>query len=132
MARKIKDADSKETAPGRGDIYPWLRLLDLDFQRSERQGAPRGRGRPRNPFPRQAVHVTLTSDELAALDAVVDLLAKTMAGSVHRGNLIAFMTFRLYDQLTHTPDGNPPEGVDTFTRLAAFLDAHTTKGGRGG
>lgn len=128
MAKKIRSAESKETA-ARGDIYPWLRLLDLDFQRGERPSVKRGRGRPRNPFPREAVHITLTSDELATLDALVELLSKTMKGSVHRGNLIAFMAFRLYDQLTRAAEATSLEQVENFTRLAAFLDQNCAKGG---
>ena len=97
MAKKINELASKDTPSIKSDQYPWLRLLDLDIQRAERTSAPRGKGRPRNPFPRQAVHVTLTSEELAALDRVVELLSQGLTAGVHRGNLIAFMAYRLLD-----------------------------------
>jgi hypothetical protein len=122
MAKKINDLATKEAPSVKSDQYPWLRLLDLDIQRAERTSAPRGKGRPRNPFPRQAVHVTLTSEELAALDAVVEKLSLGMKAGVHRGNLIAFMAYRLLDQLQKKGSAAQLDKVSSFTTLASLLD----------
>jgi hypothetical protein len=121
MAKKINTPESKSSPQGKGTIYPWLRLLDLDIQRAERSNAARGRGRPPNPFPRQAVHVTLTREELEALDSIVQTLSGGMKGNIHRGNLIAFMAYRLREQLQKGGAGGL-EALDTFTHLADFLD----------
>lgn len=122
MAKKINSpAGSESTA--RTSQYPWLRLLDLDIQRIERteRSAPRGKGRPRNPFPRQAVHITLTKDELAALDLVVEKLSVGMKNGVHRGNLVAFMAYRLLDSLQTSAAAKNLAGVDSFTGLDTLL-----------
>ena len=129
MAKKINTPASKEPPAVKTDLYPWLRLLDLDIQRAERTTAPRGKGRPRNPFPRQAVHITLTAEELAALDALVDMLSGGMKAGVHRGNLIAFMAYRLLDQLKKKDSVVHLSQVNSFTSLATLLDEKKEKDG---
>jgi hypothetical protein len=122
MAKKINPNAAREASSIKTDLYPWLRLLDLDIQRSERPTAPRGKGRPRNPFPRQAVHITLTNEELAALDALVEMVSEGMQAGVHRGNMIAFMAFRLLEQLKKKEKAAQLQKVKSFTSLASLLD----------
>jgi len=126
----------KMISPGENDpsahssVYPWLRLLDLDVQRAERDersAVPRGKGRPRNPFPRQSVHITLTRDELAALDQLVEKLTHGMKNGVHRGNLVAFMAFRLLDRLEDPQTSAMLVGVDSFTGLDTLLNQEATE-----
>jgi hypothetical protein len=122
MAKKIT-APAENGNLTRASQYPWLRLLDLDIQRVERteRSAPRGKGRPRNPFPRQAVHITLTKDELAALDLAVEKLSQGMKNGIHRGNLVAFMAYRLLDSLEVPRAAGSLASVDSFTGLDALL-----------
>jgi hypothetical protein len=121
MAKKLLTTETKAGRQSKGTSYPWLRLLDLDIQKTERSSPARGRGRPPSPFPRQSVHVTLTSEELAVLDSVVDTLSKGMKGNVHRGILIAFMAFRLSDQLQIIKVSDLT-AIDSFSKLAELLD----------
>jgi hypothetical protein len=122
MAKKLLTTESKNAKQSKGTSYPWLRLLDLDIQKTERSSAARGRGRPPSPFPRQSVHVTLTNEELAVLDSVVASLSQGMKGNVHRGILIAFMAFRLSDQLQRIQETDLMT-IDSFSKLADLLDS---------
>jgi hypothetical protein len=121
MAKKIEESEPKYTPSH--ETYPWLRLLDLDLQKVER-GAPRGKGRPRNPFPRKAVHITLTDDELVALDEVVELLSSQMGPGIHRGNVVAFMAFQMRSALQQ---GDLAQ-FTSFSELAKVLER--PKGGK--
>ena len=116
MARKT------ETLPE--DTRPaWLQLLDLETTRQDYQPARRttGRpsGRPRNPFPRKAVNITLTDDELKMVDGLVDKLGGNIQG-IKRGTLIGFMAYLLNEQIKEKDLSQ----VKLFSDLAALLDQH--------
>lgn len=134
MAKKIPEIVKKESPAERSDVYPWLRLLELEVQplEHERPQPHRGRGRPPNPFPRRSVHITLTEDELAALDTLCQYLSGKV-GQMHRGTLVAFLTFYLHSRLqaeSTTRSARSPEninlelpvGVRSLSDLAQFLD----------
>ena len=131
-ARPARTPSSERPSPGRPErveMYPWLRLLELEVQQAEhlleRQPPRRGRGRPRNPFPRKAVHVTLTDEELATLDELSALLSSRL-GRLHRGHLIAFLAFYLHSRLD-TPGGvSLPSEIHSLTDLAQYLDLSRT------
>ncbi len=103
--------------------YPWLRLLELELTQEPKPAKRKRPGRPRNRFPRRRVRSSLTADEQAALDELVDLLAERMGRAIHRGHLIAFMTFRLRSQLQQGDDLALREDIDSFQALARYLDA---------
>jgi len=118
MAKKIrKPAESDKTL-----VYPWLRLLELEVQPEERPALPRGRGRPPNPFTRKAVHVTLTDDELQSLDDLASILSERIGGRLHRGHIIAFLTFYLRSRLQKGNTFSLPAGIQSLSDLAAYLD----------
>jgi hypothetical protein len=73
--------------------------------------ATRPRGRPRNPFPRKRVVITLTEDEIQALDSLIQNLSPSIPG-IFRGNLISLLVFYLRDSL---------DGVDS-TKIKNFAD----------
>jgi hypothetical protein len=107
-------------------VYPWLRLLDMDVQRVERPKKKRGKGRPRSLFPRKSIHTTLTEDELLVLDSIVSAISNQIGSGVHRGNVIAFMAFRLYDLLRYGSSDDIidlPDNIASFSDLAEYLDA---------
>jgi hypothetical protein len=64
----------------------------------------------------------LTDDELSALDELVDYLSAHMDRPLHRGHLIAFMAFRLRNQLQREDGLKLEDGVDSFMELAKYLD----------
>lgn len=107
---------TKETA------YPWLRLLELEFEEELKPIKTKRPGRPKNPFPRKRVRASLTEDEQAALDELVMLFSQRMDRPIHRGHLIAFMTFRLRHQLQHGKQIALSEDVNSFIALAKYLD----------
>jgi predicted ArsR family transcriptional regulator len=102
--------------------YPWLRLLELELAK-ERPAPPKRRGRPRNAFQRIRVGASMTQDELTALEELVDLLRSRFGKSVHRGHLIAFMTFQLRTRLQGSGRKvDLPAGIDSFVSLAEYLE----------
>ncbi len=107
--------------------YPWLRLLELEFEEESKPAKRKRPGRPRNPFPRKRVRSALTKDEQTALDDLVDVLSEKMGRTIHRGHLISFMTFRLRNQLLRGDELESLEGVDSFVSLAKYLDLHSHK-----
>jgi hypothetical protein len=120
MAKKI-EADLRKDGL-KSEVYPWLRLLELEVQPMERPAPKRGKGRPPNPFPRKPVHVTLTEDELAALDEVAGILSERLGGRLHRGHVIAFLVFYLRSRLDHGQGIGLPLRVNSLTDLAKYLD----------
>ena len=103
--------------------YPWLRLLEMERERpdlhpaGEKEIVNKPRGRPRNPFPRKRVVITLTEDEIQALDSVVQSLSPAIPG-VFRGNLISLLVFYLRDSL----DGIDINRIKSFSDLVKVLD----------
>jgi hypothetical protein len=102
--------------------YPWLRLLELELKQEVKLAKRRRPGRPKNAFPRKRVRASLTDEELAALDGLVDVLSARLGRALHRGHLIAFMTFRLRNQLEQGGQINLPADIDSFAALAKHLD----------
>jgi hypothetical protein len=121
MAKKIL-ASSRPGEADKNEIYPWLRLLELEVQPSEHLSPRRGRGRPPSPFPRRAVHVTLTEDELESLDKLAAELSEHLEVRLHRGHVIAFMTFYLRSLLQQGDEFKLPKDVTSLTDLALHLD----------
>jgi hypothetical protein len=103
--------------------YPWLRLLELEFGEETKPVKRKRPGRPRKPFPRKRVRVSLTEDETAALDELLDLLAERMGRPIHRGHLVSFLTFRLRNSLQHGDKILLPEDIHSFVDLARYLDS---------
>jgi hypothetical protein len=105
--------------------YPWLRLLDL--QLAEPRPEPKGRvGRPRSPFPKTRIGASMSDDEIAALDEIVEAMSRQMGRKVHRGHVIAFMAFRTRAQLQGKGKKlDLPNAVKSFVDLAAYLDSKT-------
>jgi predicted ArsR family transcriptional regulator len=103
--------------------YPWLRLLDL--QLAEPRPEPKGKvGRPKSPFPKVRIGASMTEDEVKALDELVEAMSERIERNVHRGHLIAFMTFRMRALLQGK--GNTlaiPDSVESFMDLAEYLDS---------
>lgn len=102
--------------------YPWLRLLELELKQEPRPVTRRRPGRPKNAFPRRRVRASLTEDEQVALDELVELLSKQLGRAIHRGHLIAFMTFRLRSRLQKGEEIALNKDIDSFQALAKFLD----------
>jgi len=123
MADSKKPAGERKPRAKPRPKYPWLRLLELEQERpdlhpaGEQARAAKPRGRPRNAFPRKKIHITLTEDELQALDGLVGRLSPRIAG-LHRGNLIAMLVFYLQESL----EGSDPEQVKSFTDIVKILD----------
>lgn len=102
--------------------YPWLRLLDLDMTPNQ-TSSPKRRGRPKNSFPRSRLHVTLTDDEKAVLDEMVELFSEKLNQSFSRGHVVAFMVFYLRSLLQQKGKKmSVPDDIDSFVDLAAYLD----------
>jgi hypothetical protein len=118
MAKKIRDATEHEKTT----LYPWLRLLELEVQPQPHPTPRMGRGRPPNPFPRRPVHVTLTEDELAALDGLAQALSAHFDSRLHRGHIIAFMAFYLRSRLQRGNAVNLPQEIASLSDLARYLD----------
>ena len=74
------------------------------------------------PFPRKAVHVTLTEDELKALDDLARLLSDSFDSRLHRGHVISFLVFYLSSRLQNGNGLQMPAGINTLTDLAHYLD----------
>lgn len=118
MAKKIKDpVETNKT-----DLYPWLRLLELEVQPPQHPTPRRGKGRPPNPFPRRPVHVTLTDEELGALDELAQSLSTHFDSHLHRGHIIAFLSFYLRSRLQKGESIRLPEEVVSLSDLAMYLD----------
>ncbi len=111
--------------PDKEPTYPWLRLLELELKQEPRPVKRRRPGRPKNAFPRKRVRSALTEDEQAALDELVELFSERLGRTIHRGHLIAFMTFRLRQQLQRGQEIVIPEEIDSFVALAKYLDSHS-------
>lgn len=111
--------------PDEETTYPWLRLLELELGEERRPPRRRSPGRPRKAFPRKRVRTSLTQDELTALDDLVEALSEKMERPIHRGHVIAFMTFRLRNQLLRGQEIAIPEDVDSFVGLARYLDSRS-------
>jgi len=105
------------------DIYPWLQLLDVEAQtQSRRADRKRRRGRPKKLFARKKASLTLTDDEKAVIDEVLQAVAQRFGRSVSRGQLFGFLAFRLQSELLQDGGLALPEEVNSFTTLAKYLD----------
>ena len=118
MAKKISDTGEREKT----GLYPWLRLLELEVQPQPHPTPRMGRGRPPNPFPRKPVHVTLTEDELSALDGLAVSLSEHFDSRLHRGHIIAFMAFYLRSRLGKGEVISLPAEIQSLSDLARYLD----------
>lgn len=118
MAKKLRESGEQDKIT----LYPWLRLLELEVQPQPRPTPHVGRGRPPNPFPRRPVHVTLTEDELSALDGLVRSLSEHFDSRLHRGHIIAFMAFYLRSRLQKGNAISLPPEIQSLSDLARYLD----------
>ncbi len=101
--------------------YPWLRLLDLDLTPAK-TATPKRRGRPKNSFPRQRVHLTMTEDERATLDEMVDLFSERFNHNFSRGHIVAFLLFYMRGLLQERGKKMTlPEDISSFSDLADYL-----------
>jgi hypothetical protein len=102
--------------------YPWLRLLELELA-APRTEIKRRRGRPPSAFSRVRVGASMTPDELAVLEQMVELLRQRFKRPIHRGHVIAFMTFQLRNSLQGSGRRvELPEEIDSFVALADYLE----------
>lgn len=116
ISKKTKKREKEVPIPG------WVRLQEL-----ARKGLPKaalastgkstGPGRPRNPFKRHQVHITLTDEEEDALDQAVAILLTNMKG-INRGMLTGFMANYLLDQLRNVDTSK----IKSFEDLIIFLE----------
>lgn len=113
----------KENNVSEGKKYPWLRLLDL--QLAEPRPEPKGKvGRPRSPFPKVRIGASMSEDEVAAIDEIVEAMSARAGRKIHRGHVIAFMAFRTRDQLLGKGKKiEIPGDVKSFVDLAEYLDS---------
>lgn len=118
MAKKIREPSESDKT----DIYPWLRLLELEVQPPSHATPRRGKGRPPNPFPRQPVHVTLTDNELETLDELARVLSKHFDSRLHRGHVIAFLSFYLRSRLQTEGEVRLSQDIASLSDLARYLD----------
>ncbi len=120
---EIAGYSGKENDVSEGKKYPWLRLLDL--QLAEPRPEPKGKvGRPRSPFPKVRIGASMSEDEVAAIDEIVEAMSARVGRKVHRGHVIAFMAFRTRDQLQGKGKKiDIPDDVKSFVDLAAYLDS---------
>ncbi len=107
--------------------YPWLRLLELEFEETPKPVKRKRPGRPRNPFPRKGYKIGLTEDEKTALDELVGVLSERMGRVISRGHLVSFMTFRLRNQLQRDGEYEIEREIDSFVSLSRYLDAHPSR-----
>jgi len=69
------------------------------------------------------VSTSMTPDELAMLNQVVELLRERLKRPVRRGDVIAFMTFQLRKKLQGSGKRlELPEEIDSFVALAEYLE----------
>jgi len=122
MAKKTNSPSTKNSDLDRGDIYPWLRLLELEVHPVEHPVPKRSKGRPPNPFPRKPIHVTLTDDELSTLDELATALSEGLNTRLHRGHVIAFLAFYLRSRLQKGGRIGLPQSVISLSDLARYLD----------
>lgn len=103
--------------------YPWLRLLDLDLTPAK-TASPKRRGRPKNSFPRSRVHITMTEDERATLDEMVELFSERFNHSFSRGHIVAFLLFYMRSLLQGSKGKKMtlPEEIGSFSDLADYLN----------
>ena len=126
MAQKhaVSESDRRDEAAK----HPWIQLLDLE-QQTTKIPLPKGNvGRPPRRFPRtKRILLSMTGPEVEAVDTLVRLIGVRMNGDISRNDVIAFMAFKLIDDLaTLEVDENHqpviPEGVKSFTELARYLE----------
>ncbi len=120
---KIADYSGKENDVSEGKKYPWLRLLDL--QLAEPRPEPKGKvGRPRSPFPKVRIGASMSEDEVAAIDEIVEAMSARVGRKIHRGHVIAFMAFRTRDLLQGKGKKiEIPSDIKSFVDLAEYLDS---------
>jgi hypothetical protein len=68
------------------------------------------------------VHVTLTDEELGALDELAGSLSAQFGSRLHRGHVIAFLSFYLRSRLQKGEAIRLPEEVVSLSDLAMYLD----------
>ncbi len=124
--------ENKQNARTKKDTtlrHPWLQLLEMEqqstttFIKSEKQ-----RGRPKRRFPRDNQStIRFTQGEEEALDGLLELFRKHINPSVVRADVIAFMSYRLIDEIkalggTAGKTLTLPPEVNSFTSLGEYLD----------
>ncbi len=79
--------------------------------------------RPAEEFlPRQRVHLTMTEDERATLDEMVDLFSERFNHNFSRGHIVAFLLFYMRGLLQERGKKMTlPEDISSFTDLADYL-----------
>jgi hypothetical protein len=142
-----QDSRSKKDSAAR---HPWVQLLEMEQQPARTFVQPdKKRGRPERRFPRtERSTIRLTLGEQEALDTLLELFKQHIDSGVVRADVIAFMSFRMIDELKALSGSTgkalalPPE-VHSFTTLGEYLDgllaqseskrapkARTDKGGK--
>jgi hypothetical protein len=117
----------KKTRPNSIPKTPYFDLLDLEIgKRSEKPIADAaekpGRGRRPSPFLKTRTYAYLTEDQKKLLDEVVAKLGDKWDTEISRGDVIAFLTYRLVLSL-RDEEGNIliPDEVKNFTTLSEYL-----------
>ena len=66
--------------------------------------------------------MTLTDEELGALDELAHSLSTHFGSNLHRGHVIAFLSFYLRSRLQKGDSIRLPEDVISLSDLAMYLD----------
>jgi hypothetical protein len=116
MARKTKQLKQ--------NIYPWFALLDLEIATEKAAPPARVKGRPRAPFQKTKVTMTMTPDQLQMLDRLIAAFQTKMGKSIPRGTLVSFLVYQMMSQLGDE-EGNIdlPDHVTNFTTLADYVES---------
>lgn len=108
--------------------HPWIQLLDLEHRQQKPVLPKNPEGKPPRRFPRdKKMLIAMTSTESEALDTLVALFKKHIRANVVRADVIAFMAFRLTNEIQFlNPSADNqlslPDEITSFTELANYLE----------
>lgn len=116
MARKTKQQKQ--------NMYPWFALLDLEISTEKAPPPAREKGRPRAPFQKTKVTLTMTPDQLQMMDNLISALQAKMGRSIPRGTLVSFLVYQIMQQLGDEQGTiELPDHVTNFTKLAEYVES---------
>lgn len=115
---------ARKTKPLKQNMYPWFALLDLEIATEKAPPPAREKGRPRAPFQKTKVTLTMTPDQLQMMDKLIAALQTKMGKSIPRGTLVSFLVYQMMHQLGDE-QGNIelPDHITNFTTLADYVES---------